>query len=385
MAHPKECCGDAAHNVDGGHLGWSPPSSIQICRARASVLAQQAVLQMHMGEQHTQAPSTLGPIAITGSAGFLGSHLVGLLEDSPRVSQIISLDRKAPLTARNKTRHFPTDLTRHHAEDHLSEILGAERVTTVVHLAFHDSPSHNPDAAHDLESVGTMRILNACRRTGVLKFVMWSQTSLYGASPKNPCYLDERRPLFAETTESFFRDKIQAERDALEFGQPGRGRFTTILRTAPILGPHVDNYFTRYFQQTYVPTVLGFDPLWQFLHEADAVAALKRAIDSNAPGIFNIAGDGVIPLGKAIRLLGRTKVPLTRPAAHLLLGGLWVARAGAIPPTFLNYIQYACVADTDRCRKALGFVPIHSSREAIIEFYSAQQQREFHVLSETPA
>jgi UDP-glucose 4-epimerase len=339
-----------------------------------------------MGEQDKANTSAItGPVAITGSAGFLGSHLVGILEDSHRVSQIISLDRREPTTARQKTRHFLTDLTRHNAEDQLSEILKAEQVSTVVHLAFQDSPSHNPDVAHDLESVGTMRVLNACRRTGVRKFVMWSQTSLYGASPKNPCFLDERRPLCATTSETYFRDKMQAERDALEFGQPGRGRVATILRTAPIIGPQVNNYFTRYFKRSYIPTVLGFDPLWQFLHEADAVAAFKRALDIDAPGVFNISGDGVLPLGKAIQLLGRTKLPLTRPAAHLVLGALWVARASAIPPTFLDYIQYACVGDTERSRNVLGFVPMHSSREAIVEFASAQKLRDVHLLSETPA
>lgn len=339
-----------------------------------------------MAEHQAQSPgSTLGPVAITGSTGFLGSHLVGLLEDAPRVNHIVSLDRREPTTKREKTRHFPLDLTRHNAEDELSEIFKAERVTTVVHLAFSDSPSHNPDAAHDLESVGTMRVLNACRRAGVLKFVLWSQTSLYGASPKNPSYLDERHPLCAETSETFFRDKMQAERDALEFGQPGRGRVTTILRTAPIVGPQVNNYFTRYFRQSYVPTVLGFDPLWQFLHEADAVAAFKRALDVDVPGVFNVAGEGVLPLGKAIHLLGRTKLPMTRPMVHLWLGAMWVARTGPVPPTFLDYIQYACVSDTERCRRVLGFVPLHSSREAIIEFASAQKLREVHLLSETPA
>src|SRR5690606_19053577 len=163
---------------------------------RASVLGQQAVLRNHMGEQHTLSPGApgTGTIAITGSAGYLGSHLVGLLEDSIRTKHIVSLDQRTPTTARQKTRHFQVDLTAHNAEDQLSDILKAENVSTVVHLAFHDSPTHTPDASHDLESVGTMRILNASRRTAVTKFVMWSQTSLYGASPKNPCYLDERRP-----------------------------------------------------------------------------------------------------------------------------------------------------------------------------------------------
>lgn len=324
-------------------------------------------------------------VAVTGTAGFLGSHLVGLLEDSPRISGIVSLDRRCPASAGKKTKHFSTDLTRDHVEDDIAGILSSEKVDTVVHLAFHDNPTHSADESHYLESVGTMHILNACRRTGVGKFVLWSQTMLYGASPKNPCYLDERKPLCADPSESYFRDKMQAERDVLEFGQPGRGRIATILRTAPIVGPHIDNYVTRYFRQALVPSILGFDPLWQFLHEADAVAAFKRAIDTDAPGVFNISGDGVLPLGKAIRLLGRRKAPLTRPLANLAVGALWVARSGAIPAAFLDYVQYACVGDTERSRRILGFVPLHSSREAVAEFGAAQNLRDVRLLSETPA
>lgn len=324
-------------------------------------------------------------VAVTGSAGFLGSHLVGLLEDAPRVASIVSLDRHAPATAGNKTRHFSVDLTRYNVEDQIAELLASQKVDTVVHLAFHDRPSHRPDQSHYLESVGTMRVLNACRRTQVLKFVLWSQTALYGASPKNPCFLDERKPLCADPSEAYFRDKMQAERDALEFGQPGRGRLVTILRTAPIVGPHIDNYVARYFRQPLVPTVLGFDPLFQFLHEADAVAVFKRAVDHDAPGVFNIAGEGVIPLSKVIRLVGRQKLPLTRPLARLTLGALWAARRGALPPSFLDYIQYSCVGDTERSRLLLGFVPLHSSREAIVEFGSVQNLRDVRLLSETPA
>lgn len=332
-----------------------------------------------------EAPPPGKVVAVTGSAGFLGGNLIGLLEDSPGVTRIVSLDRVAPATKRTKTRHFAIDLTRSHVEEQMAEILSSEKVDTVVHLAFHDNPNHQVAESHYLESVGTMYVLNACRRTGVRKIVHWSQTALYGASPKNPCFLDERKPFCADASEAYFRDKMHAERDVLEFGQPGRGRIVTILRTAPIVGPHIDNFTTRYFRQALVPTVLGFDPLYQFLHEADAVSAFKRAVDVDVPGIFNISGSGVLPLSKAIRLVGRKKLPLTRPLTQLLLGSLWAARRGAVPSSFVNYIQYACVADTERSRRFLGFVPLHSSREAVFAYAEAQNLRDIHLLSETPA
>lgn len=324
-------------------------------------------------------------IAITGSASFLGSHLVGLLEDSARVQRVLSLDRVAPVSAGPKTRHFSVDLTAYDIERQLTEILASERVDTVVHLAFHDVFRHEVRESHYLESVGTMHIVNACRRTQVHKLVLWSQSFLYGASPKNPCFLGEDKPLNAPAQEAFFRDKIQAERDALELGRPGRGRIVTILRTAPTVGPGIDNFITRYLKCPWVPSILGFDPLWQFLHESDAVAALKRAVDADVPGVFNIAGEGVLPLSKAIRLVGRNKLPLTRPLAYLGLGSLWVARRSPVPPSFLDYIQYACVGDTERARRVLGFVPMYSSREALLDFGSAQTLRDVQLLPETPA
>ncbi len=324
-------------------------------------------------------------VAVTGSASTLGSHLVGLLEDAPRVRRVISLDREAPKSAGSKTRHFDIDLTRHDVEERVAEILQSEGADTVVHLAFHDIPTHRADESHYLESVGTMHIVNACRRTQVHKFVLWSQTFLYGGSPKNPCFLEEHKPLCAPVSEAFFRDKMQAEHDALEFGRPGRGRVVTILRTAPIVGPHIDNFVTRYFKQPWVPTILGFDPLYQFLHESDAVAALKRAVDADVSGVFNIAGEGVLPLNKAIRLVGRKNLPLTRPLARLAIGARWVARSSPIPPSFLDHVQYACVGDTERARRVLGFVPLYSSREALLDFASTQTLRDVRLLSETPA
>lgn len=324
-------------------------------------------------------------VAVTGTSGFLGRNLVGLLEDSERVERVISLDPQAPATAGRKTRHFDVDLTRGNPEERLAEILGAEGVDTLVHLAFRSSPSHRPSNVHELESVGTMHTLNACRRTQVHKVVLWSQTFLYGAHPTNPNFLSERHPLRSERGDVFFGDKLEAEADALDFGKRGRGRIVTILRTAPIVGPSVDNFVTRYLGQRVVPTVMGFDPLWQFLHESDAVAAFKRAIDHDATGVFNISGEGVLPLSKVIRVVGRTRIPLPRPAASLAIGALWAARASAIPAAFLDYLQYVCVADTARARRELGFVPMYTSREAVMDFASAQTLRDVKLLSENPA
>ena len=330
-------------------------------------------------------PARTRVVAVTGAASFLGLNLIGLLEEDERVRRIVSLDIKPPRTAGQKTRVYDIDLTQAAAEERLAEIFAAEGVDTLVHLAFLASPSHASAWAHELESVGTMHLLNACRRTQVRKIVMWSQTVLYGAHPTNPNFLSEKHPLRARRKEPFFADKIDAENDVLRFGKPGQGRIVTILRTATLLGPTVHNYLTRYLSHRLVPTVLGFDPLWQFVHEADAVAAFKLAVDRDTPGVFNIAADGVLPLSTVIKLAGRVSLPIPRSLASALVSGFWVAQLIEAPPSFLDYLQYLCVADGEHAQKVMGFVPVYTTREALIDYASAQHLRDVKLLSENPA
>lgn len=324
-------------------------------------------------------------VAVTGASTFLGSNLVGVLEEEPSVRAIVAMDTQPPRTAGQKTRFYQLDLTEPAAEERMTETFGAEGVDTLVHLAFLASPTHAAAFSHEFESVGTMHVLNACRRTKVQKLVMSSQTLLYGAHPTNPNFLSEKHPLRARRTEPFLLDKIDAENEVLRFGRPGQGRTVTILRTAPIVGPTVDNFLTRYLSHRAVPTVLGFDPLMQFLHEADAIAAFRLAVVRDAPGVFNITPDGVLPLHMAIKLAGRAALPMPRSVASALVGALWIAQVAEAPPSFFDYLQYVCVADGRLAEKVLGYRPLYTSREALTDYAGAQHLRDVNLLTETPA
>ncbi|MEZ4308270.1 MAG: NAD-dependent epimerase/dehydratase family protein [Polyangiaceae bacterium] len=323
-------------------------------------------------------------VALTGAASFLGRNLIGLLEDDPRIDRIVAIDVRAPDTAGKKTRLYEIDLAGAASADRVAEVLAAEQARTLVHLAFLSSPTPAVAWAHELESVGAMHVFQAARQAGLAKLVVWSQTILYGAHPENPNFLDERHPLRADLQEPFFADKIAAEREANAFAQKAKGTTVTILRTAPILGPTVQNYVTRYLTQRVVPTLMGFDPLWQFVHEVDALAAFKLAIVQDFPGTFNIVGDGVLPLSTIVRLAGRRPVPMLTSAARLAVGALWTARAGVAPPSFLRYLRYLCVADGEKAKNVMGFVPAFTTREALVDFLGAQRLRDVRLLSDKP-
>jgi len=321
-------------------------------------------------------------VVVTGAASFLGSNLVGLLEEDPRVRRIVAIDVKPPGTAQRKTRFYEVDFTAVAAEARLSEILSAERADTLVHLAFTSSPTHATAHAHELESVGTRHVLVAARHADVGKVVMWSQTMLYGAHPSNPNFLTERHPLRAPAKEPWFGDKIEAENEVAHFAEQNPRAVVTVLRTAPILGPTVHNFLTRWLARRMVPVAMGFDPLVQFLHEVDAIAAFKLAIDRDHPGVYNIVGDGVLPLSTVIKLAGRLAVPIPHPVARRMGAVLWLAQLAEAPPTFLHYLRFLCVADGSKARDKLGFRPAYTTREAVLDFTSAQRLRDVKLLTQ---
>lgn len=324
-------------------------------------------------------------VALTGAASFVGRNIIGVLEEDPQIERIVAIDVRAPETAGKKTRLHEIDLTGPSSAERVAEVLEREGARTLVHLAFLSSPTPAVGWAHELESVGSMHLFQAARQAGLAKLVVWSQTILYGAHPENPNFLSERHPLRADLDEPFFADKIAAEREANAFAAKAKGTVVTILRTAPILGPNVQNYVTRYLTQRVVPTLLGFDPLWQFVHEMDAVAAFRLAIVRDFPGTFNIVGDGVLPLSTIVRLAGRRPVPMLTSAARVAVGALWTAKAGVAPPSFLRYLRYLCVADGAKARQVMGFEPAFTTREALVDFLGAQRLRDVRLLAETPA
>jgi UDP-glucose 4-epimerase len=324
-------------------------------------------------------------VALTGAASFLGRNLVGLLEEDPATGSIVTIDVKSPDTAGPKTRGYEVDLTAASSEERVAEILASESVDTLVHLCFLSSPTHATAWAHELESVGTMHLLNAARQVGLRKLVQWSQTLLYGAHPTNPNFLTERHALRADLDEPFFADKLEAERELATFAAKSKGTVVTLLRTAPILGPTVRNWVTRFLSMRVVPTLLGFDPLLQFVHEVDALAAFKLVIDRDHPGTFNIVGEGVLPLSTVLRLAGRTPMPLLHPLASTLVGALWAAQVSAVPASFLRFLRYLCVADGEKAARLMNFRPAYTTREALLDYINAERLRDARLLQESPA
>lgn len=315
-------------------------------------------------------------VALTGAGGFFGRSLLARLEGDPRFERILALDVRDPGLTSSKVVYRTLDLTRPTADQELLEALRAYQIDTLVHLAFLGEPSHQSSWAHEIEAIGTLHVLNACAEHAVRKVVMQSSTIVYGPHPKNPNFLDERHPLIGLPSSRYVRDRVEAERQLARFRREHPETVCTSLRFAPVLGPTHRNWVSRFFSFPLPITLLGFDPVIQLLHETDAVDALALAVTRDMDGAWNVVGDGVMPLTAALRAAGRVPVALPSRLARSWVQTLWAMQLVNTPPTFLDFLRFLCVADGQKARTELGFVPRYSTRETILSFAGGRRLRE---------
>jgi UDP-glucose 4-epimerase len=315
-----------------------------------------------------RAVRSAGAIALTGVNSYLGRSLVASLERDRRWRRIVAIDLKNTPTAGPKTRFYKVDLTQPAVDAQLAEILNAEKVDTIVHGAFLGTPTNATAWAHELESVGTMHVLGACEEHRVRKIIMRSHTILYGAHSNNPLYLSEEHPLRGDTNWSFVGDKIDAEHQVAGYAERNGTTIVTVLRAAPTVGPTTDNFLTQMLRRRVIPTVLGYDPLIQLIHELDVVAAYRIAINEDHPGVYNIVGHGVLPLTSVLRLAGRLELWIPGLLARPALGMLNATHLVRTAPALMDYLMHPCVACGEKAAEEMGFRASYSTREALGDF-----------------
>jgi UDP-glucuronate 4-epimerase len=144
----------------------------------------------------------MSKIFLTGGAGFIGSHLADrLLARGDRVVVLDSLDpfydprikreNISGATANPSFRFVQGDIRDTVA---LDSLLSSERFDAVIHLAARAGvrPSIAEPALYaDVNLNGTARLLEACRRHGVTRFLFGSSSSVYGNSNKVPFSEDD--------------------------------------------------------------------------------------------------------------------------------------------------------------------------------------------------
>ena len=320
--------------------------------------------------------SAPGVIAITGLHGFLGQRLVSRLLARQASLRVIGIDLRRPMRFDDRARFHRVDLTEPTADGRLAEVLEAERVEALVHAAFRADPTADLEADHELETIGSLHVMHACAAAKVKRLVVASSTELYGPRPDNPNFLSESHPLRGHPHAHAVCDRIEMERLLSEWSASHPDIEVAVLRPCWIFGPSYWNRVVRYFSLPVVPVPLGYDPLFQLVHEDDVVRAFERAVLQPRPGVFNLTGAGVAPLSTLLRLAGKRVLPVPGPILHRLAYYPSQGQTGDPPEAFYDYLRYLWVADGARGFAAFG-EPVYSTVEAWISFVSSRRMRRY--------
>jgi UDP-glucose 4-epimerase len=301
-------------------------------------------------------------VLVTGVSRYLGGRLAQLLQSHPSVERVIGVDVIPPEADIGRAEFVRADIR----NPVIAKVIKAADIDTVVHMNVIATPvgAGGRSSMKEINVIGTMQLLAACQRSPTVKqLVVKSSTTVYGVSPKDPAMFSEEMEPRRLPRGGFAKDSVEVEGYVRGFARRRPDVFLSMLRFANILGPGMDTPLTRYFALPVVPTVFGFDGRLQFAHEVDALAVLLQCTTGEYPGIFNIAGDGVLMLSQAISRAGRINTPLPTPFAAVAreVGhrfGLLDFSAEQI-----EFLKYGRGVDTTKMRTQLKFEPQYTTQQ----------------------
>jgi UDP-glucose 4-epimerase len=140
---------------------------------------------------------------------------------------------------------------------------------------------------------------------------------------------------------------------------------TCVLRLCYTLGGSKHGTLANFIRGPRVPTVLGFDPLFHFMHENDAADAIVAALDKNLRGVFNVSGPPPMLLSDVIRDAGRQNVPVPEVLMNLTLGRFGLPR---LPTGAVDHLKFPIVIDSAAFKKATGFQHAYEESEALTAY-----------------
>jgi nucleoside-diphosphate-sugar epimerase len=307
-------------------------------------------------------------VLVTGGAGFIGSHLVDRLVSDG--AELKVLDNLSTGNMENIQRHVNSgrvELIEGDIRDTSVVKKAVEGVSVVAHLAAQISVSYsieNPAETYDVNTSGTLKLLQAGAQAGIKRFVFASSCAVYGDPKFLP--ITELHP--TNPISPYADSKLRAEQHCLDFHEK-HFLESVVFRFFNVYGPRqgLNDYsgvitkFICNIKQNKSLTIFGDGTQTRdFVNVADIVEAIKTSIHSSkAAGEIIHVGTGkptsINELAETLLQLANSKVPVNH----------WEERAGEIKQSY---------ADISKAAKLLGYVPCISLSEGLGALLSSKDQ-----------
>lgn len=301
-------------------------------------------------------------VLIAGISSVVGRHLTQMLVQDG--ASVVGIDRRPWLDPPEGVKLHPFDIRKRPAED----VFRTFRPDVVVHMATVTHLERKTEDRYRINLHGTRAVFDNCARYGSRKAIFVGRHTYYGATPDSPLYHRESSPPMASTTFPELADLVAADLYATTALWQHPSLESVILRFVYQLGPSRAATLASFIRGPRVPTILGFDPLFQFMHELDMARAIRIAMQPNLRGVYNVAGPNPVPLSTLVEETGRSRLPIPEPIFARALGRFGLPK---LPRGALDHIKYPVVVEDEAFRRDAGFIPEYDGPSTMRAFKKA--------------
>lgn len=256
-------------------------------------------------------------VIVTGGAGFVGSHIVDILVKEGIETAIID-----NLSTGNKN-HVPTNISFYKLDltaDSIDDVFKREKPEMVIHQAAQVDVTKSikqPSVDALTNILGTIRLLDACKKYMVKKFVYASSCAVYGETGDVP--IEETLPV---KPISFYGMSKYTPEVYLRLFHEQYGLSYTILRYANVYGPRqtpkgeggVVSIFLDKLRQREPLTIFGDGQQTRdFVYVKDVAEANLLALLKGNNETVNIGTNTKTSINELYRLFNNITGPLPSP------------------------------------------------------------------------
>ncbi|MDQ7054790.1 MAG: SDR family oxidoreductase [candidate division KSB1 bacterium] len=314
----------------------------------------------------TQMPLT---VLITGANGFLGRAVLRALRQHPqRIANLLALDIRQPASDHRQpgVEYLTLDIR----SPDMADLLQQHVVDVVVHLAtiMPGRRKNERELAYSVDVLGTRHLLDACVVSGVRQFIYTSSGAAYGYHADNPPWLSESDPLRGNADFAYAHHKRLVEDMLADYRRSYPQLKQLIFRPGTILGREVNSPISQFFEKSILLGLTGSQSPFVFIWDEDVAQCIVKGILEGKSGIYNLAGDGALPLPQLAKLMGKPYLALP---AGLVRAALWLLRRLRLTqygPEQVDFIRYRPVLSNQRLKEEFGYTPRFTSEAAFLEF-----------------
>jgi len=300
-------------------------------------------------------------VLVTGGAGFIGSHLVDrLIHEGCSVSIIDNLSTGSLDNVNKNAKFYEMDIR----DSEISRVFEAERPEYVFHHAAQRDVKkslEDPVSDSDVNIIGTVNILENCRRYDVYKHIYPSSAAVYGMPEYLP--LDE---LHSINPISYYGISKYTPEQYIKVYSDLYGMKYTIFRYANVYGIRQDPkgeggvvaIFMERLMKGKIPVIYGDgEQTRDFIYVDDIVEANIKALCYGDNETLNISTNIPVSINELYSLI-KDMLEIEHDAEHA------GERAGDI--------RYSCL-DNSKAMKLLDWKPKYSIKEGLrktIDYYA---------------